>query len=208
MCSPELSDLETSIWQEYSDDGVNMVGITAVNVNQINQFVIDNGITFPILNDTPSGQGIGTGVIYDQYYIPNQGSPYPRDFIVDQNGMVVYANNEIDTEGMIFVIEDLLEPETNVDHELIPNEYVVSIAYPNPFNNSTTISFSLLTNSKVWIKMYNLQGKLIIEKQLSDLHVGQHEFVWNANENISSGVYLYQIISERSLSTGKVLLIK
>ncbi len=185
-----------------------MVGITAVNVNQINQFVIDNGITFPILNDTPSGQGIGTGVIYDQYYIPNQGSPYPRDFIVDQNGMVVYANNEIDTEGMIFVIEDLLEPETNVDHELIPNEYVVSIAYPNPFNNSTTISFSLLTNSKVWIKMYNLQGKLIIEKQLSDLHVGQHEFVWNANENISSGVYLYQIISERSLSTGKVLLIK
>ena len=185
-----------------------MVGITAVNVNQINQFVIDNGITFPILNDTPSGQGIGTGVIYDQYYIPNQGSPYPRDFIVDQNGMVVYANNEIDTEGMIFVIEDLLEPETNVGHEMIQNEYVISKAYPNPFNNSITISFSLLTNSNVWIKMYNLQGKLIIEKQLSDLHVGQHEFVWNANENISSGVYLYQIISERSLSTGKVLLIK
>ncbi|HIA23884.1 MAG TPA: T9SS type A sorting domain-containing protein [Candidatus Marinimicrobia bacterium] len=185
-----------------------MVGITAVNVNQINQFVIDNGITFPILNDTPSGQGIGTGVIYDQYYIPNQGSPYPRDFIVDQNGTVVYANNEIDTEGMIFVIEDLLEPETNVGHEMIQNEYVISKAYPNPFNNSTTISFSLLTNSKVWIKMYNLQGKLIIEKQLSDLHDGQHEFVWNADENNSSGVYFYQIISERSISTGKVLLIK
>ena len=56
--------------------------------------------------------------------------------------------------------------------------------------------------------MYNLQGKLIIEKQLSDLHDGQHEFVWNADENNSSGVYFYQIISEQSISTGKVLLIK
>ena len=49
MCSPELSDLEISIWQEFVDNGVSLVGITAVNQGQIDQFVIDNGLTFPIL---------------------------------------------------------------------------------------------------------------------------------------------------------------
>ena len=106
MCSPELSDLEISIWQEYVDDGVTLVGITAVN-----QFVIDNGLTFPILKDTRSGPGIGTGIVYDQYYIPNQGSPYPRDFIIGTDGIVYYSNNEIDTQSMIAIIETLLDEQ-------------------------------------------------------------------------------------------------
>ena len=42
---------------------------------------------------------------YDDYYIPNQGSPYPRDFIVDETGILVYANNEMDTDYMIFVLD-------------------------------------------------------------------------------------------------------
>ena len=40
--------------------------------------------------------------------MPNDGSPYPRDFIIDQNGLIAYANNEIDTEWMLSVIYDLL----------------------------------------------------------------------------------------------------
>ena len=103
--------MEVSIWQEYSDDGVTLIGITAVNQGQISQFVIDNGLTFPILKDTRSGPGIGTGVVYDQYYLPNQGSPYPRDFIIGTDGNVYYANNEIDTEYMIAIIEMLLAGE-------------------------------------------------------------------------------------------------
>ncbi|MCS5652799.1 MAG: peroxiredoxin family protein, partial [Candidatus Marinimicrobia bacterium] len=91
------------MWQTYLQDSVVVVGITAVNQNQINQFVDETGITYPILQDEQSG-GAGPGgfggVTYDDYYIPNQGSPYPRDFIVDQNGILVYANNEVDTEYM------------------------------------------------------------------------------------------------------------
>ena len=40
--------------------------------------------------------------------MPNDGSPYPRDFIIDQNGVIQYANNEIDTDWMISIIEDLM----------------------------------------------------------------------------------------------------
>ena len=40
--------------------------------------------------------------------MPNDGSPYPRDFVIDQEGIIAYANNEIDTAWMLAVINDLL----------------------------------------------------------------------------------------------------
>ena len=65
-------------------------------------------MTFPIIYDPGSPGGVQGGDTYDLYYLPNDGSPYPRDFIIDQNGIIQYANNEIDTDWMISIIEDLL----------------------------------------------------------------------------------------------------
>ena len=65
---------------------------------------------------------------YDEYYIPNQGSPYPRDFIVDQNGILVYANNEMDTDYMLLIIDVLLA-----------GEYVVMIDNDNYLPNTLDI---------------------------------------------------------------------
>mgnify|MGYP000964322491 FL=1 len=100
--------METTIWQTYQDEGVIMLGIiNTSNQNQINSFVEENSITFPILFDPGSSGGVQGGDTYDDYYMPNDGSPYPRDFIVDQEGILQYANNEIDTEWMIYVLDEL-----------------------------------------------------------------------------------------------------
>ena len=132
--------------------------------------MIDNGLTFPILKDTRSGPGIGTGVIYDQYYIPNQGSPYPRDFIIGTDGNVYYVNNEIDTEYMIAVIEMLLAGE-NVGIKPRENYFTPEIqlvkAYPNPFNGSTNIIYTLSKPGNVSINIFDLTGRLISEFDLS-----------------------------------------
>ena len=101
--------METTIWQAYQDDGVVMLGIiNTSNQTSINNFVEENSITFPILFDPGSSGGVQGGDTYDDYYMPNDGSPYPRDFIVDQEGILQYANNEIDTEWMIYVLEELI----------------------------------------------------------------------------------------------------
>ncbi|MBC8198234.1 MAG: redoxin domain-containing protein [Candidatus Marinimicrobia bacterium] len=100
--------METAIWQEY-DGNVQVIGIinTASN-NQLTNFVEQNSITFPILFDPGSPGGVQGGDTYDLFYLPNDGSPYPRDFIIDQNGIFQYANNEIDTEWMLYVLDGLL----------------------------------------------------------------------------------------------------
>ena len=100
--------METAIWQNFDQNEVLFVGISNTN-NQsvINDFVAENSLTYPILYDPGSSGGVQGGNTYDLYYMPNDGSPYPRDFIIDQQGIIAYANNEIDTEWMIYVINEL-----------------------------------------------------------------------------------------------------
>ena len=74
----------------------------------IQEFAEYNGITYPLLHDTPTGNGPGGGIVYDQYFIPGNGSPYPRDFIIDQDGIIQYANNDIDTEAMLLILADIM----------------------------------------------------------------------------------------------------
>jgi len=106
--------MQTAIYEAYMSQGVQVVGVSNTNnSNVINQFVSENSLTFPIIYDTGSSGGVQGGDVYDLYYMPNDGSPYPRDFIVDQYGVLQYANNEIDTEWMIYVIEGLLGSDCN-----------------------------------------------------------------------------------------------
>ena len=211
MCSPELSDLEISIWQEYVDDGVTLVGITDVNQGQIDLFVIDIGLTFQILKDSRSGPGIGTGIVYDQYYIPNQGSPYPRDFIIGTDGIVYYSNNEIDTQSMIAIIETLLdEQEVSVldENSSIQQQLKLVKAYPNPFNSSININFNITNQSNIQISIFDLNGRLISNNNLGIRRAGNQSIHWSPSHAISSGTYIYSIKSQSNIINGKVLYLK
>ena len=84
-----------------------MIGIS--NTMNIDAFVDENSLTFPILFDPGSNGGVDGGDTYDLYYLPNDGSPYPRDFIINVDGILEYANNEIDISWMIDIIQNLLD---------------------------------------------------------------------------------------------------
>ena len=101
--------METAIWQNFNHNDVVLIGISNTNnQNIINNFISENSLSFPILFDPGSSGGVQGGDTYDLYYMPNDGSPYPRDFVINQEGIISYANNEIDTAWMLSVIYDLL----------------------------------------------------------------------------------------------------
>ena len=108
--------METAIWQEYQDNGIIMLGIiNTSNQNQINSFVEENSITFPIIFDPGSQGGVQGGDTYDDYYMPNDGSPYPRDFIIGQEGVIEYANNEHTNNFLI----EVKKMKINLELEMI-----------------------------------------------------------------------------------------
>ena len=120
--------METTIWQAYPQDEVIVVGIiNTSSQNQITDFVEENSLTFPILFDPGSSGGVQGGDTYQDYYLPNDGSPYPRDFIIDQTGILQYANNEIDTEWMLYILNELISGSCtdytlgDVNHDLTIN---------------------------------------------------------------------------------------
>jgi hypothetical protein len=83
----------------------------------------------------------------------------------------------------------------------IINEYKLFQNFPNPFNPSTVISYSLLNNSNVSIKLYDILGKEITTLVNSFQKRGMYEVILNMNNlNLSSGLYFYTIIANESNS--------
>ncbi len=79
--------------------------------------------------------------------------------------------------------------------------------YPNPFNPSTTIEYSLQKSSKTSIDIYNILGEEIVRLVDGYVPAGNHKVNWSAG-NISSGVYFCRIISSNFLETKKIVLMR
>jgi len=88
---------------------------------------------------------------------------------------------------------------------LLPN-------YPNPFNPSTTIAFTLDHSDRVVLAVHDLRGRLIATL-IEDWRVaGQHHVVWNGRgrrgEPVSSGVYLVRLEVGVQIDSRRILLLK
>ena len=95
-----------------------------------------------------------------------------------------------------------------VDERSLPKAFSLGNAFPNPFNPSTTIPYTLAKNGEVKIIVYNASGQkmavLVDEKQSA----GKHSAVWNASR-FSSGLYFYTLQTADGISEAKkVVLLK
>ena len=60
--------------------------------------------------------------------------------------------------------------------------------YPNPFRDETTFRFSLPTNERVELTVYDLLGRRVAELINGQISVGYHEVVWST-ASLASGLY-------------------
>jgi hypothetical protein len=89
-------------------------------------------------------------------------------------------------------------------------EYVLYQNYPNPFNPITKIRYELKEDGLINMKILNALGQEIIQLIHNEYQKkGTHEIEFDASKyGLSSGVYLYQLISGNQLITRKMILIK
>jgi hypothetical protein len=77
--------------------------------------------------------------------------------------------------------------------------------YPNPFNPTTTISFSLADEGDVELTVYNMKGQKVKTLLHQDLTRGYHSIVWNGDDAqgklVSSGIYYYQLMINGVMKT-------
>lgn len=85
--------------------------------------------------------------------------------------------------------------------------------FPNPFNPSTTLRYSLPSRSRVHLVIYNILGQLVADLVNAEQAAGWKQIVWNAG--VSSGLYFYRLEavslsdpSKRFVNVKKMLLLK
>jgi hypothetical protein len=119
---------------------------------------------------------------------PGYGTFYYRLRQTDFNGDFSYTNE------IKFEIKDNIE-------------FIVLQNYPNPFNPSTTISFSLPDKGVTTLKIYDITGQLVEILLNSELDKGTYTYQFKGN-NLSGGIYFYEIVSGGKRFINKMSLVK
>ncbi len=100
----------------------------------------------------------------------------------------------------------------NITSPKKPVTFNLAQNFPNPFNPSTTIEYSVQSTDNIQIKIFNSIGQLV--KTLVDevKTPGEYSVVWNGQDDggllVSSGVYFYQITTKDFISSKKMILLK
>ena len=90
----------------------------------------------------------------------------------------------------------------------MPSDFEISNVYPNPFNPSVNIAFSLSSLEQVNISVYDTIGRHIATLFDGFKNHGTHELVWTPEVSISSGNYIIMMETPNNVFTSKVTYLK
>ncbi|RKY99289.1 MAG: hypothetical protein DRQ13_02570, partial [Ignavibacteriae bacterium] len=88
-----------------------------------------------------------------------------------------------------------------------PIEYALDQNYPNPFNPATTIKFSVPEATNVTLIIYNTLGQKVTELVNTELEAGNYSYQWDAG-NVATGMYIYELRTDKFVSVKKMVLMK
>ncbi|MCF7811732.1 T9SS type A sorting domain-containing protein, partial [bacterium] len=120
------------------------------------------------------------------------------------NGDRINASGEDYVKQMHDLMSLLDEPE---DESLTPGRFTVAMAYPNPFNSMTNISFNLREDAQIKLTIHDVQGREIAVLQDGVETAGNHSVSWDAT-GLTSGVYFCSLQSEGQTKTVKLAMIR
>jgi hypothetical protein len=103
-----------------------------------------------------------------------------------------------------------LDPDTgtNIDPETqVPVDFALLGNYPNPFNPTTNIRFTMQNASQVTVDVFDILGRYVATAANGMFQAGTHSVSFDA-EGLTSGIYLYTVKAGSHTATGKMMLVK
>ena len=98
------------------------------------------------------------------------------------------------------------------DEVVLPLEYSISNAYPNPFNPVTNIDITVPESGLMQFAIYDILGRQVFEHKQTFANPGHYRFTWSGKNNygssLSSGVYLLTVRFAENYYKQKITLLK
>jgi hypothetical protein len=169
------------------------------NINLDPQFVDTSAADFHLQDTSPCiGAGINCLKIDEFWHC----AP-----ILDLEGNVRPSPDESNSDMGAY--EHPLNIPTSVakNNEQIPEQFALFDNYPNPFNPSTSIDFTLPNPEYTTLKIYNILGAEVAMLVSDKLNAGRHSFRFDGNK-LASGVYYYQVNAGEFWDVKKMVLLR
>ncbi|MFO7446433.1 MAG: glycosyl hydrolase family 8 [Ignavibacteriaceae bacterium] len=173
------------------------------------------------LNGTPRGQfnnsafvgGFAAGAMCNSQTVVDD---FTRRLLALHNSRQdnQYFNLNLRCLYMLTLTGNFWQPDTVVTDvektELLPQNFKLYQNFPNPFNPSTEIKYQLSNGSNINLSVYNMLGQEIKTLVNYYQHGGEYSVSWDAtdvnNNPVSSGVYFYQLKTEKHIHQKKMIL--
>ena len=106
----------------------------------------------------------------------------------------------------------MTDQDTEQGQDIMPGQFELMQNWPNPFNPSTIIEYSLPTASAVRVEVYNMLGQRIVTLVDAEQSAGKYTIRWDGvdsnGKGVASGIYLYRIAANGFVSSKKMMLLK
>ena len=124
--------------------------------------------------------------------------------VVAPNGNSLFTSN-----GSFEIVDVVAADSENYINAVVnnPASFVVSKAYPNPFNPTTGLDVSLNSDAQVKVEVYNVMGQLVDVIANDMMSQGTHNFTWNASA-VPSGAYFIRTQVGSNVDNQKITLVK
>jgi LruC domain-containing protein len=119
---------------------------------------------------------------------------------------VVTDNFPFTGEAPAKIVNNSKSENTSVQNN-VSDKHVLSQNFPNPFNPTTKISFSVPVNEFVSIKIFDMSGKEVAVLVNNELKAGTYDYTFNAG-SLSSGIYFYRVNTPSFTDTKRMILVK
>jgi hypothetical protein len=93
------------------------------------------------------------------------------------------------------------------DPVIRPDGYALDRNFPNPFNPSTTITYTLPVTARVAVKIFDLHGRDVATLVDAVAQPGQHQVEWNA-DGLPTGIYFCRYSTGSFVQTMKLLYVR
>jgi hypothetical protein len=196
----------------------------------------DDPMSLPVFDGSGAFMGldvvIGGNQVFDAGTEINDEIPAHTAFLgqmtpdtgVSENGVIAPHGgfNPMGSGGILddpmFAMADFAQPgyplmritvtrESAAAAEDTPAGFTLSPAYPNPFNPSTTLNFSLASTAPVSLSVYNLMGARVATLVDGLVGAGEHAVTFDAS-GLASGLYLAVLESGGHTRTSRLVLLK
>ena len=142
--------------------------------------------------------------------------PLTQPSFTDKGDQICYVLKDMEDQrnGGVYILDlpEALKGAPTFVEESAPQNFMLISNYPNPFNPSTTIEFSLPEAGFADLVIFNLAGQKIRELLSGTMSEGIHSAVWNGRDDrglpVSAGVYLARLKMNDTVVTGRMILVK